>query len=105
MFGIEFVTTAIFKIAWIAINDVIPIATKLPNISFALIEIIIPLTVNIINNDITNIHPTNPSSSAIIAKIKSLCASGIYEYFCLLFPIPTPNNLPEPIAYSPCVVW
>ena len=40
--------------------------------------------VNIANNTNTNAHPTNPNSSANIAKIKSLCASSIYKYFCLL---------------------
>ena len=41
------------------------------------------------NNTITKAHPINPSSSAIIEKIKSLCASGKYKYFCVLFPNPT----------------
>ena len=28
----------------------------------------------------------------------------MYKYFCLLFPSPTPNNPPEPIAYKPCMI-
>ena len=54
----------------------------------------------IANKAITKIQPTNPSSSAKIAKIKSLCGSGIYKYFCLLSPRPTPKNPPDPIAYK-----
>lgn len=86
MFGIDDVTTAIFIIACVPINVVIPTANKLPNISGALIAIKTPLHTNIANNAITAIHPINPNSSANTANIKSLCGSGIYKYFCLLFP-------------------
>ena len=98
MFGIVFVTTAIFKITCTAINAVIPIAIKLPKTSSALIAINTPLTTNIANKTITSKQPTKPNSSANIAKIKSLCASGMYNYFCLLSPSPTPKSPPEPIA-------
>ena len=101
MFGIDDVTTAILIIACKATIEVIPIATKLLNESGALIAITAPLHIKIENNIIIAIHPTNPNSSAIIAKIKSFCGSGIYKYFCVLFPSPTPNNPPEPIAYNP----
>ena len=105
MFGIVFVTTAIFSIACIAINAVIPTATRLPKLSSALIAINTPLITNIENKINTATHPTKPNSSASIANMKSLCASGIYKYFCLLSPSPTPNNPPDPIAYKPCEVW
>ena len=49
---------------------------------------------------ITAIAPMNPNSSANTEKIKSFWGSGIYKYFCLLFPNPKPNNPPEPIAYK-----
>ena len=78
----------------------IPIATKLPNISGAFIAINTPLQINIANNKNTTKHPTNPSSSANTAKIKSLCGSDKYKYFCLLSPNPAPNRPPEPIAYK-----
>ena len=29
----------------------------------------------------------------------------MYKNFCLLFPNPTPNNPPEPIAYKLCTIW
>ena len=84
----------------IAIIDVIPAANKLPNISGAFIAIVIPLQINIANKIITIAQPINPSSSANTAKIKSLCGSGMYKYFCLLSPSPTPNSPPDPIAYK-----
>ena len=104
MFGIDDVTTAMFIIACNPTIVVIPAATKLLNISGAFIAIIIPLHINIANNAITTTHPTNPNSSAIIENIKSLCASGKYQYFCVLFPSPTPNNPPDPIAYKLCII-
>ena len=55
---------------------------------------------NIANNIKTTAHPKNPNSSANIENIKSLCGSGMYKYFCLLSPSPTPNSPPEPIAYK-----
>ena len=95
-----FVTTAIFNITCTIIIVIIPIPINEPDFSLAYTDIYIPLITKIPNNNITAKHPTNPNSSAIIANIKSLCASGIYKYFCLLFPNPTPNNPPDPIAYK-----
>ena len=71
--------------------------------SGAFIAIKTPLQINIANNIITNAQPTNPNSSAKTEKIKSLCGSGKYKYFCLLNPRPVPNNPPEPIAYKLCI--
>lgn len=45
-----------------------------------------PLHINTANSNNITAHPTNPSSSPIIEKIKSLCGSGMYRYFCLLSP-------------------
>lgn len=90
-------------ITCIPTKAVIPIATRLPNISGAFIAIRTPLQMNIANRTIINAHPINPSSSPIIEKIKSLCGSGMYKYFCLLSPKPTPNNPPDPIAYRLCI--
>ncbi len=81
-------------ITCIATSAVIPIASKLPNISGALIAIKIPLHINIANNIKTIAHPINPSSSPKIEKMKSLCGSGIYKNFCLLSPNPAPNKPP-----------
>lgn len=69
-----------------ATKAVIPIATKLPNKSGALIAIKTPLQIKIANKIKTTTHPINPNSSPNIEKIKSLCGSGIYKNFCLLSP-------------------
>ena len=42
--------------------------------------------------------PTNPNSSPITPKIKSVFASGINYCFLSLFPNPTPATPPRPIA-------
>ena len=81
-----------------------PVATNLLNLSFTFAAIAYPLTAKITNNAITAIAPTKPNSSTIIANIKSLCASGIYKYFCLLFPKPTPRIPPDASAYKLCTV-
>ena len=73
-----------FIIACNPIKDVIPTATKLPNISGAFIAARTPLHINIPNKAITIAQPTNPNSSAKTANIKSVCGSDIYKYFCLL---------------------
>ncbi len=75
-----------------------PIATKLPNISGALIAIKTPLQIKIANNIKTIAQPMNPNSSPKIEKMKSLCGSGIYKNFCLLSPSPAPNSPPR--SYS-----
>ena len=93
-----------FIIACVATSVVTPIASKLPNMSGAFIEITIPLHTKIANNNMIVTQPTNPSSSATIANMKSFCGSGMYKYFCLLFPSPTPNKPPEPIAYKLCTI-
>ncbi len=83
-----------FIIACNPINDVIPTANKLPNISFARIAIRSPLHMKIANSIITIAHPTNPNSSASTANMKSLCGSDMYKNFCLLSPSPAPNSPP-----------
>lgn len=78
-----------------ATNAVIPTATKLPNMSGALIAIRIPRHIKIANKTKTATHPINPNSSPRIEKIKSLCGSGMYKNFCLLSPNPAPNRPPR----------
>lgn len=82
-------------ITWMATNAVIPIASRLPNISGALIAIRIPLQIKIANRIRTAAHPMKPNSSPKIEKIKSLCGSGMYKNFCLLSPSPAPNSPPR----------
>ena len=45
--------------------------------------------------------PINPSSSPMIAKMKSESALGSQLHFTLEWPRPTPNRRPLPIPYSP----
>lgn len=71
VFGIEFVTTPIFITTCTITSAVIPVASKLENISGAFIAIKIPLHINKANRIITIAHPTNPNSSAKIEKMKS----------------------------------
>ena len=71
--------------------------------SGAFIAISIPLQINSANKIITTVQPTKPNSSAKIENMKSFCGSGMYKYFCLLSPNPTPNNPPDPIAYKLCI--
>ena len=49
--------------------------------------------------------PKNPNSSAMIARIKSVWASGRYSCFCILWPSPTPKKPPLPKANSECTSW
>ena len=93
------ITTAILIIAWSPINDVIPAASKLPNISGAFIAIIIPLQINTANKKITARHPINPNSSAKTANIKSLWGSDMYKYFCLL----SPKSYSKKSSWANCV--
>ena len=53
---------------------------------------------NLANKIKTTLKNINDNKSEKIAKIKSLCGSGIYIYFCVLLPSPTPKRPPEPIA-------
>ena len=66
-----------FRSTWTPIKDDTPIAISLPKRSGAFADIWSPLPINKINNDIINITPTNPISSANIANMKSFCGSGI----------------------------
>ena len=54
---------------------------------------------------VTHSVPIKPSSSPMIAKMKSVGAFGSQPHFSLLAPRPTPNQPPEPSAYFPCVGW
>ena len=49
--------------------------------------------------------PTRPSSSPMMAKMKSVCASGSWPHFSRLAPTPTPNQPPEESALKPCAAW
>ena len=58
------------------------------------------LIIKIKKTKIKTVHPTKPSSSAIIEKIKSLSLNGRKSSACLELNNPTPQTPPLPIAYS-----
>ena len=76
VFGIQFVTTMIFNTTCYAICDITPTTSREENKSGALFAITIQRQSSKTNNRMTQIAPNNPSSSQIMVKIKSFCASG-----------------------------
>ena len=84
--------TLMFIKAWNVIEKVIPTAKSFPYISGQWVAITNPLCINVKNNPITSTQPTNPSSSAIIAKIKSVCLPVKAVAVC---PSSTPVRRPE----------
>ena len=71
LFGIEFVTTAMFNITWIIICAIAPAAIKAPSRSDAFVEITKKRQIRIKNKRMINPAPINPNSSQIIEKIIS----------------------------------
>lgn len=57
------------------------------------------------NSSSTTMHPTTPSSSATMAKMKSLCALGSQPHLSWPWPSPTPNQPPSATAQRPCRYW
>ena len=49
--------------------------------------------------------PGRPSSSPMIAKMKSLCGSDSRPHFSRLAPRPRPNQPPSARAYRPWIGW
>ena len=96
--GIEAVTPPIFTTDWTTNKLANPIQYIAANVLRDFVPAIITRHISAVKSPITNNTPTRPSSSAIIAKIKSVCASGNYPSFCLEFPNPLPNSPPLPKA-------
>ena len=68
--GIEPVTTAMLRIVWIEIIAPIPKHKKAENLLHAFIPTLNIFIIKIKKTNIKITHPTKPSSSAIIEKIK-----------------------------------
>ena len=49
--------------------------------------------------------PSRPSSSPMMAKMKSVCASGRKPHFCVPSPRPTPSQPPEPSDTCDWTFW
>ena len=94
--GILPVTTAIFKITWVAITHAIPPTSNDAKRVFAFSEILTKQIISVKKIRITSVAPKNPSSSHIIENIKSLSANGRYKNFCRELKSPTPNSPPLP---------
>lgn len=67
--GIRPTTTATLMNAWMQIQDVIPAASRAPNVSGAPREVRIPRYPNTRNRPITSSPPRSPNSSPMIAKM------------------------------------
>ena len=50
-------------------------------------------------------QPMSPSSSPMIAKMKSVCAFGRKFHLARLAPRPTPVRPPLPSAMNDCDTW
>ena len=59
-------------------------------------------TASTTNSPITTIAPMRPSSSPMIAKMKSLSAAGSHDHFAVELPRPTPKMPPFASANRPC---
>ena len=98
VFGIVFVTTAIFKTACRITCTTKPTASSAPNLSRARTAIDIPRRSSSKNSATASAAPIKPSSSHRIEKIKSFCGSGTYRYFWRLLPSPSPASPPDAMA-------
>ena len=64
-----------------------------------------PSTANATNSRTTSMQPSRPSSSPMMAKMKSVCAFGRNSHLARPCPRPTPVHPPLPSAISDCVIW
>ena len=74
--GIILITPPMLIKAWLMIIDPIPPASNLPNGSFVYRTILTTAKASSMKRTTTVIVPTNPSSSPITEKIKSVCGAG-----------------------------
>ena len=98
--GILPVTTRAFISDCIPITQAIPTESKNPKKSLLLSPIFTHFTTIVTIKTKRKISPTNPISSPITAKIKSLSEKGKNLNFCRELKSPTPNQPPEPNAYK-----
>jgi hypothetical protein len=96
--GMTPVTAITLMNACMQIHEVMPPASRAPNRSGARSEARTPRHARKRNAPSTATVPIRPSSSPMIAKMKSVCASGSHSYFCTELPNPTPKIPPEPKA-------
>ena len=80
------------------IIDPKPMSISRPKRSLVLWEISKIFKTKVAKTVIKAAEPTNPSSSAMTAKIESPIGSGKEFIFVVDWPKPTPVNFPEPMA-------
>ena len=93
-----------FSVIWNKNIPAIPVAISEPNSSGAVFAILSALVINITYITTIPAVTTNPSSSPITEKIKSVdfgYKNPNWVWFPFKYPIP--NNLPDPIAIFDCV--
>ena len=103
--GASPITAARLIAAWPHTSTVRPAASRLPKGSLQLSAIRRPKYANAPYAAMTAAAPMSPSSSPMIAKIMSVCASGRKFAFSMLWPRPRPKTPPEPRPMIACTVW
>ena len=98
------VATAIFIKPWIPIREPIPAAITIPAVSFATRAMDTQRIAIRISSKMTTAEPIKPSSSPMIAKIKSVWDSGrklpfLTDAISVLLS-PFPQSCPDPIAMT-----
>ncbi len=86
-------------------HTVAPAAISAPNRSGARSAARVPSTPKATNSPITRKQPISPSSSPMMAKMKSVCALGRKFHLARPAPSPTPVRPPLPSAMSDCEIW
>ena len=90
------ITAPILMNAWLTIQQVMPMARKRPKRSGARAAVRIPRKASAPKRPTTRRLPIRPSSSPMMAKMKSVWALGRKPHFARLAPRPTPQRWPEP---------
>ncbi len=95
-------TTAMFTNAWPMIQIMMPPVAMRVKLSRAERMTRTNAMASTMNSASTTMAPMSPSSSPMIAKMKSLDASGSQFHFVSELPSPTPNTPPAASAHMPC---
>ena len=103
--GIEAVTPPMLTTPWTTSKLANPKEYIAENVFLDFVPEKITFPININSKLTTNTTPKNPNSSAIIARMKSVWASGKYPNFWIEFPKPLPNKPPLPKATYELMTW
>ncbi len=102
MSGIRPITPPTLMSACVTIHAVTPPASSMPKRSGARSATRTPSTAITANSAITINAPRKPNSSPMIAKMKSVWASGKKPHLALPSPSPVPGKPPDAIPTSDC---